>query len=55
LEYNNCQEQPCDYNSTCINSPTGYKCMCTKGYNGDNCAIGLPDFSNDDDDQFDFP
>jgi hypothetical protein len=51
LEYDKCQEQPCDNNSTCINSSTGNKCVCTEGYNGDNCTIGIPDFSNNDDDQ----
>ena len=42
LDYDECNADPCENNSTCSEADPGlYDCACTDGYEGQNCETGL--------------
>ena len=36
-----CESNPCEHNSTCIDLGAEYECNCTAGYEGVICDIGI--------------
>lgn len=42
--YNECQEQVdlCGVNAVCVDQSVGYRCHCTRGWEGDNCENPSP-------------
>ncbi|XP_057797246.1 wall-associated receptor kinase-like 1 [Salvia miltiorrhiza] len=39
-DFNECETNPCDSNSICVNTAGSFKCKCSKGYNGDGRKNG---------------
>ena len=38
-----CLSSPCENNSTCVQSGSGYQCFCLTGYEGANCQHNIDD------------
>ena len=36
-----CQSEPCQNNGTCVDKVNDYECLCTVGFEGQNCEIGM--------------
>lgn len=39
-DINECLDQPCKNEATCVNLPGSYRCKCTSGFIGRNCETG---------------
>lgn len=39
-DINECESGPCQNGGTCLDSLNSYQCLCTEGYEGDNCERG---------------
>lgn len=35
-----CESNPCKNSARCVDSVASYNCLCTAGYDGDNCEYG---------------
>ena len=46
-DINKCLSNACLNNGTCYNKPGSFKCKCTSGYDGENCANGEKHANNE--------
>ena len=37
-----CESNPCENGSTCLDLANGFNCTCIAGYTGDTCTTGRP-------------
>ena len=40
-DIDNCEEEPCDNNGTCIDQVNSFNCECQAGYTGHNCSVSV--------------
>ena len=46
VDIDECASSPCHNAGTCNDIVNGYTCLCSAGYNGDNCETGMSHIYN---------
>ena len=47
LDIDDCLENPCNNNGTCLDGIASYDCVCPSGFSGIDCEISMYRFKND--------